>query len=574
MMKKVFSYFAILPLCVFMPHITSAQLQYVRIISPQKSGALTIHASKILAAQITSRCAAAIVTDDKAQLNIELATEKMAAPESYRIINDGTATIRIVGSDERGLLYGVGKFLRTSCFNQIGFTPGLWRGISAPTAAVRGIYLASHFNNFYEAAPIEEVQKYLDELALWGVNYLVVTFPQFQFSGFTDPSAQLALTRLKKIMLAARVAGMKVGLIQVVNAGFKGTNSAYLNVPVPDALGRRGHFGINLNPGNAGAHKLLLQNWVQELNFFKTVGLDVIVFWPYDEGGCGCSQCWPWGARGFPKLCKEFSRIATNKYSGIEIVLSTWMFDTPDAGEWEGLSKFLSKDKSWANYLMADSHEDFPRYPLTHQVPGGLPLLNFPEISMWGQSPWGGYGANPLPNRLQHLWNETENKVLGGFPYSEGIYEDINKVICSQLYWNQERSTTDIVREYIAYEFSPNVVEEVAKAINIFEANHSREQIDSSAIEAFHLIEQVQQKLTPQVRTSWRWRIVFLRALIDQELFKTKGKLEGETLRKAFNELTTIYHAEKSHSMPIHPPVIKKTPATKAKKANSGADKK
>ena len=556
-MKKVFKCFTILLLGVFMDHIAFSQLQSVRIISPLKAGSVTLHAKKLLASQITNRCNTKIVDDDKAQFTIELLTEKIDVPESYRIVDNGDDNIRIIGSDEKGLLYGVGKFLRTCSFNQIGFTPGSWRGSSAPTGKVRGIYLASHFNNFYEAAPIEEVQTYLDELALWGINYLVVTVPQFQFTGFNEPVAQKAITRLKLIINAAKSNGMKVGLIQVPNGGFKGTSSDLLNVPVPDELGRRGHFGINLNPANSDAHALLIQNWLQEMNLFKEVGLDVIVFWPYDEGGCGCSDCWPWGARGFPKLCKEFSVIARDNYPGIEIVLSTWMFDTPYAGEWEGLSKFLYRDKSWTNYIMADSHEDFPRYPLDKEVPGRLPLLNFPEISMWKQSPWGGYGANPLPGRFQRLWNQTENKVSGGFPYSEGIYEDINKVICSQLYWDGQRSTSDIIREYISFEFSPSVVDEVAKAIEILESNHIRKNIDSSAIKAFRLIEQAQQKLTPQVRKSWRWRILFLRALIDRELLATNGKLEGETLKQAFNELTSIYHAENSHSMPIHPPVIK-----------------
>ena len=173
------------------------------------------------------------------------------------------------------------------------------------------------------------------------------------------------------------------------------------------------------------------------------------------------------------------------------------------------------------------------------------------------QTPWGGYGANPFPNRLQRLWNETENKVSGGFPYYEGNYDNVNEVICSQLYWDGNRSTTDIVREYIAYEFSPEVVDDVAKAVKIFESNQDRRHIGSSAIVAFHLVKDAQQKLTLQVRQSWRWRIVYLRALIDYEMFKTKGKLEGETLKQAFNELTHIYHAEHSHSMPIRPPVIK-----------------
>ena len=44
-------------------------------------------------------------------------------------------------------------------------------------------------------------------------------------------------------------------------------------------------------------------------------------------------------------------------------------------------------------------------------------------------------------------------------------------------------------------------------------------------------------------REGWRWRILYLRGLIDSELARNGGKMEGDTLRAAFNELTDIYHA-------------------------------
>jgi len=94
------------------------------------------------------------------------------------------------------------------------------------------------------------------------------------------------------------------------------------------------------------------------------------------------------------------------------------------------------------------------------------------------------------------------------------------------------------------------------QAIEILETNHVRESISPSAEQAFDLVEKAQAKLTPQARKAWRWRILYLRALIDREMLQTKGELKGETLKQAFRELTTIYHAEEAHSMPIHPPVI------------------
>ena len=533
------------------------QVQTVRIIVPKGAGTVIENTKRILETQITRRAAVKIVKDGSAQLTIELIKEVVDLPESYRISGNGKSHIQIAGADGPALLYGVGKLLRTSRYGSNGFTPGSWRGTSTPKGKIRGIYFATHFNNFYEAAPIEDVQKYVEELALWGVNHLVIHFANWQYTAFYDAAAQKTLTRFRQIMGMARACGMKVGLLQVPNQGFKFTKSEFLNTPVPDQLGRRGHFGVNLNPSNVQADKLLKENWGYLLDQFKDIGLDLMVFWPYDEGGCGCDQCWPWGARGYPKLCKALAGITAQKFPGINIVLSTWMYDTPPAGEWEGLTKFLSKGNNWLHYVMADSHEDFPGYPLQKGVPGNLPLLNFPEISMWGQGPWGGYGSNPLTNRLQRLWNQTEGKVSGGFPYSEGIYEDLNKIICAQLYWDGERQTSDIVKEYIAYEFSPDVVNDVSRAIEILEANHNRKQIKANAVEAFNLLQQAERKLTAQTLKSWRWRILYLRALIDREMYERGGKLEGELLKAAFNELTEIYHAQNAHSMPIRPPVIK-----------------
>jgi hypothetical protein len=51
-------------------------------------------------------------------------------------------------------------------------------------------------------------------------------------------------------------------------------------------------------------------------------------------------------------------------------------------------------------------------------------------------------------------------------------------------------------------------------------------------------------QLTSHARASWRWRILYLRALIDRELVRTDGWFEGPVLQTAFDELTRIYHSE------------------------------
>jgi hypothetical protein len=246
-----------------------------------------------------------------------------------------------------------------------------------------------------------------------------------------------------------------------------------------------------------------------------------------------------------------------------KVILSTWDFDLMSDGDWAGLAaKFNAKKPDWVDYLMVDiTGDEYPRYPLEHGVPGGLPMLNFPEISMWGQGPWGGYGANPFPARLQKRWDQIKGKLSGGFPYSEGIYEDIDKVICTQFYWNADRPALDIVRQYIAFEFSPEVVDDVMSAVKIFEQNHLRDHIGPSAVAAYESITRADGNLSLQARRSWRWRLLYVRAMLDQEIYRNeRGEGRDEVFKKACEELTGMYHAQDAFAA-VRPVAI---PAKKA----------
>jgi len=52
---------------------------------------------------------------------------------------------------------------------------------------VRAVNFATHFHNFYHDAPVEEVQRYVEELALWGRNVLVARFDMHHDTGIDVP---------------------------------------------------------------------------------------------------------------------------------------------------------------------------------------------------------------------------------------------------------------------------------------------------------------------------------------------------------------------------------------------------
>ena len=179
---------------------------------------------------------------------------------------------------------------------------------------------------------------------------------------------------------------------------------------------------------------------------------------------------------------------------------------------------------------------------------------------MWMTWPWGVYGANPLPERFQMLWDSVSDRVAGGFPYSEGIFEDINKAVYSQFYWNNTPAR-ETIREYVASEFSDCAADQLLKVIGILEKNHgltwnwatkpnSRKavdilnRVDHGSETAYRIIKDIDRKLPARVRKSWRWRILFLRAMLDYKLRRTDG-VPDEEAESGFRELNDIYHTWK-----------------------------
>jgi hypothetical protein len=544
----------------------------LRLTLPPTPGPVVENIARVFTRQVESRCEARVVLKEDAPLTVELAVEPGPGPEGFNIADSAPGTVRISGNDVRGLLYGVGRFLHTSAYDDGGFAPGSWRGVSAPKLPVRGIYLATHFHNYYQVAPIEEVTHYVEDLSLWGVNNFLVWFGMEEFNGISDPKAQAMLERLRALLKIVKDLGLDASLGCICNDGYA-NSPAHLRAD-DRTVGHLGYhtrmgprifnLGNELCPSKPGVPEMELGFCQEKFEAFKSIGLDYWFITPYDNGGCTCVNCAPWGANGYLRMAESLAGAYRRAFPTGRVVLGTWYFDRWADGEWSGITaRFKAKKPDWVNYIMADNFEEYPRYPLEQGVPGGFPLLNFPDISMWGQDPWGGYGANPYPGRLQARWNLTKGKLSGGVPYSEGVYEDLNKVICTRFYWEPDRPALETVKDYIAFEFSPGAVNEVASVVEIFEKNHLRDQIGERAGEACERLDRADAKLTPIVRRSWRWRLFQIRASLDREMYRNRlGAGSPEVFRQAYEELLKISRAENAQPM-LRPVLI---PAVSRKK--------
>jgi hypothetical protein len=542
---------------------------------------------EILASRIEERSGIKVTRGAKSDCIVELDVQKGIGKDAFRISHPASGRVRIVGDDERGLLYGIGKFLRTNVYRKGSVHLGDWTGTSVPESPVRGIYFATHFHNFYQEAPTDQINRYVEDLALWGYNLVEVWFDMHQFNGIEDPAAQAMIDRLNLLLAAAKNLGLDTGLLVIANEAYNNSPKELRADWTPGHDGYfkalMAHYHRELCPHKPGARPLLLQWREETFRAFHKAAVNYVTIWSYDPGGCTNTACRPWGANGFLTMARPIAAMAREYFPHCKIILSTWYFDHFTSGEWDMLGEKLNADPPrWLDYIMADETGGLQRFlghPPKNAVPGNLPLLSFPEISMWGADPWGAFGANPLPEHHQGVWELGKDITAGGLPYSEGIFDDLNKVLYAQFYWNKNRKASETLDEYVAYEFSPAIVEEMRQAISILEKNYPRriENIDQpvssvrfafetqphapfryassevpttfdrkkEAETAFQIFERANAQLPPERRSSWRWRILYLRAFIDDQLVRNNFYVSPECER-AFSELVTIYHAQKA----------------------------
>jgi len=534
---------------------------------------LASKAADLLARTIRERSGLEATGGDDGECRIHLEVDPAVGVEGFRIDGDG-GEVRITGGDGRGLLYGVGKLLRGCRWAPGRMDVGPWRGLSRPAKAVRGIYFATHFHNFYHQGPIEAIRRYVEELALWGCNTLSVWFDMHHFTGLSDPAAGEMVSRLHAILAAANEVGIGASLTSLSNEAFADSppelradwTAGHDGYTIPPG----GHYHVEICPAKPGGTELILA-WRREvLEAFADLEIDYVWLWPYDQGGCTCPQCTPWGANGFLKLADPLAGLVREVLPDAKIVLSTWYFEKFIRGEFDGLGRFLTRRPDWLDALMINGHDPIAQqFVRAGKVPPGVAVLDFPEISMAGMWPWGGFGANPQTTRLADYRDETADLVAGGFPYSEGIFEDLNKVLMLGWYWDPSQPAEAIVREYAAAEFSHDVAGDVVRAVAILDANldHNggthggpagaevryRTGSRADAAEALALLDAAAARLPEAVTDAWRWRVLRLRAALDAEIARSGGAPTDRTDAQ-FDELAGIYYADQASRHSVSPP--------------------
>lgn len=480
------------------------------------------------------RCGVRMLDNSDAELAIELAVDAAIAIDGYRIEDIPSGEIRISGHDIRSLLYGIGKFLHGCEFANAAFQPGIWRGSAAPTRAFRAIFLANHLGNFYQSAPLSEVFRYLEDIAMWGYNRVVLCLDIRQYLLSNQSEIQRMSMRLSDIIIEIHNLGLSSGLLIMEH----GNNTDSLLLQDKNTIEK-------------------IADVFQEISTLKIDFLAIMPEYQRTEANTALSP--------LTALLPEIAKLFLLHFPAAEIAVSMNGTLSNSHSGWDEFARLLSDNRKYIDYLIYDtSGESYSPASLKNGVPAGLPMLSFAELSRHATFPWGGYGMNPFPHRLQQIWDANKSLSIGGMPYSEGIFDDINKIVCAQFFWD-DRPAVETVRDYISYYFGSNVVVELSRVVAVMErtiphalAKRKVNTIDmlvtDGVEEAFFLAKKAETQMTAYARNNWRWRLFFIRTFIDLEL--TAHEMEiTELCNSAFRELEYFYHAQQADEC-LRPPTM------------------
>ncbi|MBP5286196.1 MAG: family 43 glycosylhydrolase, partial [Kiritimatiellae bacterium] len=436
----------------------------------------------------------------------------------------------------------------------------------------RGVYFATHFGNWYERASDAEIAEYLRELKYWGCNEVGAWFDMHDVAGMDDPRAKKRLDRIKFIFETARELGLDRDLLFLANESFAGSPEELRADWRPGKNGYvaelSGHYHVEICPSKPGGTGLILEYRSAVLDAFADASPTRFTIFPYDQGGCTCDGCAPWGANGYLRLAKELSAMVRSRFPGAEINLSTWRFDRfGDLGEWSHVLDNAGEIGTIADrmYVEAEDLGKMDRNPF-------MPYFSMSEISMHGMLPWGGFGANPQPARLSGEI-AAHPGALGLRPYSEGIYEDVNKAIVLAIMSGMAADADEALALYAKRYFRLDEPADFIEAMKLLEENlgHSAffvtgcgnfdfyafDRVDFSkpwtlclaapsldrarAERAAALLRGLEEKMPDEARHSWRWRVLRLRAEIDLKIAAGGGV---DAITPETTELMRIYKAD------------------------------
>jgi hypothetical protein len=391
--------------------------------------------------------------------------------EGFRLlIRDNV--IFVAGNDPRGILYGIGKLLRTLRMKpgSISVPEGM-DIITSPRYPIRGHQLGYRpKTNAYDAWSPAQFDQYIRELALFGANGIEIIPPRTDDEP-TSPHMKLAPIE------------MLIKQSEIIDS-----------------------YGMDVwvwypNMAKDYTHPASIREELQEREdiFKKLKRIDAVFVPGGDPGDLHPDILFAWLGKVADVLKKYHPKA--------KIWVSPQAFRPTK--EWldvfyrnVNLPREIGKDvisrgeHPWLGGVVFGPWVKTPLPEIRKIVDPAIPIRRYPDIthSISCQYPvkdWdlafamtlGRECYNPRPVAEKVIHNALDEFADGSISYSEGINDDVNKFIWSSLDWDPDMPVIETLREYCRLFINPDIAEDVAQGILALERNWQGPLLDNKSVE-------------------------------------------------------------------------------------------
>lgn len=253
-------------------------------------------------------------------------------------------------------------------------------------------------------------------------------------------------------------------------------------------------------------------------------------------------------ASAFVERCKKIARILKEVHPEARLHPSAQAPHTYK--NWGDVFVDSIKDlpDEFETVIMGPNHA-FPVHELRAKVPDKYPLRFYPDITHnlrceypvnflkddWHYafaSTLSRESVNPRPAELQKLNRIFSPYTIGGVSYSEGVHDDVNKMVWSALEWNPQAQLKDILLDY-ARMFIYNCDEEkIADTILLMEKSWQGDPRNNPCIDVVYTSLCELLNTYPHLEGNWRFLLLYFRGCCDK-LVKIRSVFENNLIKKA-----------------------------------------
>ncbi|MEO5978376.1 MAG: hypothetical protein ABIS36_18590 [Chryseolinea sp.] len=437
--------------------------------------------------------------------------------ESYRIVtlnNQNQNVIVVEGIDDRGVLFGVGYLLRTMLYNvsSVGFaqTPAI---ATSPDKYMRGHQLGyRHTANSWDAWTKQEFEQYIRDLVVFGTN-AIESIPIFDEK--VSPHFKEKPSEMNAFIST---------LCQKYNLDY------WMWIPA--------QFDLK----DIALRKKYLATFEQICK--ESVRIDGTFFPGGDPGDNPPDLVIP--------LLQDIAVILKKYHPKATTWVSLQGF-TPEQSQY--VYKYIQdKMPAWLGGLITG-----PSSPTVEETRAALPakykLRHYPDVThnvrCEFEIPWwdnafaltlGREAINPRPYHYSAIYHAIDPYIDGFISYSDGVHDDVNKVLWSMLAWDRNASERNIMKEYSNYFFGSAVAEAAGDGILALEKNWEGPIVSNGGIATTFAAWKTLESENPSLEKNWRWQMNLLRAYYDaytRERFIYETQLEKQ-VNKNLLEASTI----------------------------------